>query len=98
MGWASGSGLATTIEEALAPLIARLSPEEVMTVGEAIAGAFIDYDCDTLGECPGFIGDAASRAKMSQWSGTPLRPETGATAEHYGSWTFDGRRWRCAED
>ena len=99
MGWASGSSLASAIEGALQPLLEKLSPDEVMTAGEAIARVFQDHDCDNMDEADGFIGDAASRVELHEGCGAPLRPEAGATAVWYGStWAFNGRRWDCTED
>jgi len=97
MGWASGSELADRIEKALAPLLARMTAEEILSLGEQLAGAFQDMDCDTLQECEGIIGAADMRLDMHR-GGAPLRPEAGARFKYWGDWyVFDGTRWQPEE-
>ena len=52
MEWASGSELAGDLWSALAKVI---SPDKQQEIAALIIYHLVDYDCDTLDECPDLI-------------------------------------------
>ena len=91
MGWASGGELASKIEAALGPYLHLMPPDVVAKLGDEIADAFLDMDCDVLDECDGFIGDAYNRTRHPN---APASPKVGQ--RYHGKWgdaVWSGRRW-----
>ena len=103
MGWASGSDLASEVEEAIEEFLEPLDffPQDaaVTKMYRRIAAAFMKFDCDTLEECGGRIGDAANRMFHEKY-GAPARPSNGEVwrDRFEDSWQFDGNRWRWLDE
>ena len=99
MGWGSGSGIASEIEEALAPYMDRFSVEEIRSLGRNIAGIFRGEDCDTLEECDGFIGDGVTFLDAER-DHAPAEPVEGDTYKSCWGETrrFNGKRWVYHDD
>ncbi len=93
MGWSSGSDLAERIEEAISHHCPDLTAEALDALGRKLAEAFEDHDCDTLDECPGFIGTAHNR-RMLESAGAPTSPSVGDVFIYWGDiYRFTGTRW-----
>lgn len=98
MGWSSGTELAEAIEKAVKKAKIKLTPEQADTLGREIATAFEDHDADSLTECDGFIGDAASKMRCEEY-GAPKNPAKGAefVNKYQERYIFNGRRWLYQE-
>ena len=81
------------------PYMDRFSVEEIQDLGRVIAGLFEDFDCDTLQECDGFIGDASTLLEADR-DGAPKRPAEGVRFESERGEVrcFDGKRWIYQDD
>ena len=98
MGWASGGELADKIERALGPHLDKLPADVVRKLGDDIATAFADMDCDVLDECEGFIGDAHNRSQHEDAPKNPKKDDTYVQSDRYAEkFKWNGRRWLYVE-